>query len=201
MVIKQRKRASTYKEKILAAAIAFFLLGTIGVANFETTRHLPMKIEGVSVAGAKPQLCIGFNTEENRWGDNWGMCPANHALYGVQDPAGRQGPAEKIRASMACCQLPSTDILTEEHVFATEKCPDGYVSTGNMTTGKPESRNYFMRCAKINEEKYQLGEPTAALYWGHGHAGWRNSQRITWENIPASMRYAHGRQGRSRRSS
>ncbi len=55
-----------------------------------------------------------------------------------------------------------------------------------------------MRCTKINTARYQLGEARPGAYWGSGAAGWKGATRITWDNIPAAIRYANGREEQHR---
>lgn len=188
-------KSSTTKSNALAIVAGLFVLLTIGAPYLPSPQvTLPQDIPGIEVAGMDPQMCIGYDSLKKSWGADTGLCPANHAFYGVDDPAGASGPAKKIKVSMACCPLPAKDILSDKHVYSTQECPKDHVATGSKEEGSGDNLVRSMRCTKINTYRYQLGDATQGVYWGDGAAGWRGSKRIAWDNIPASMRYAHGRQ-------
>lgn len=183
------------KHFALATVLSAFSLFSIGVPSFVGMEELPVEVAGVVPQGGEAKLCIGYNVEQGKFGAEWGFCPTNHALYGVDDPGGPSKPSASIPTVMSCCPLPANDILTEEHVFSTEECPTGYVATGQKASGTADKGHVFeMRCTKINQDRYQLGQSTPSKYWGDGAAGWQGSGRIQWENIPAGIRFAHGRQ-------
>lgn len=190
----QLREKESIKSRIIAAVAGVFILLTIGAPLFISPLEvLPVEIPGVMASGINPQTCIGYDQLKQRWGADAGLCPANHAFFGVDDPAGAKGPAKRISVSMSCCPLPAKDILSTEHIYSTDDCPKDYVATGSRRRGSKENKVVHMRCTKINTSRYQLGEATEGIYWGEGAAGWSSSKRIAWENIPASMRFAHGR--------
>lgn len=169
------------------------LLVPLGYPTGIIPETLPVDQPHVAAAGSSPGVCTGFNYERSTWGAEWGFCPAHHVAFGVDDPAGPEGPAAIIRPVMSCCPLPGKDILLDDHVFAIEECPENYVATGSMTSGQEPNHVVHMRCTKINTSRYQLGEVNPGRYWGDGAAGWQGSRRINWDNIPAAIRFAQGR--------
>ena len=83
----------------------------------------------------RPKVCIG-NYNDGRWGHKRGfeLCPKNHAIMAI-DPAGYgyiplNISAEEAPTAPVCCPLPSSDILTDEHVNAPHTCPKEFVATG-----------------------------------------------------------------------
>jgi hypothetical protein len=142
---------------------------------------------------SSPAACIGYNTSRDEFGSEYNYCPVGYAFYGVDDPAGAQGPGRIIAATSSCCELPSKDILTEEHVFVEESCPEDFIATGYKNWNSPKGSTKYMRCSKINNNRYQLGELTPAVYWGDGASGWRGAQRIDRAQIPAGIRHSMGR--------
>ena len=193
-------RSKVVRTVIVSGAASVILLLTARIPHIPKLRiELPMAIEGVVPANGQTVACIGYDYQKDRWGVEHQYCPADHAFYGVDDPAGVKGPANRIRAVHACCPLPSKDILTEEHVFVSEECPENFVSTGSKQSGTGPDTEHLMRCTKINTDRYALSEERPSVYWGTGSAGWQEgSDRILWENIPASLRYSAGRQSKEK---
>ena len=187
-------RKKSFRSALIAGIAGLIVVLTIGTPAIRpSVSTLPQSVEGETASGIIPRTCVGFNHKKNAWGYEYGLCPSGHAYYGVDDPAGAEGPAEAISVATNCCSLPAEDMLTESHVFATEECPINYIATGAQTNKKSESKEIRLRCTKINTERYQLGEMTPGIYWGDGAAGWKGSKRIAWDNIPAGIRYAQGR--------
>ena len=151
-----------------------------------------------SVQCEHDELLNSFRLKRNSAGDKWGyeynQCPVGYAAYGVDDPAGIQGPGKVIKATLVCCPLPKKDILTEQHVFVTEECPENHVATGSKVPVPGRETTKYLRCTKINTARYQLGTTLPSKYWGRGHAGWHGSQKVRRELIPAGLRHAMGRQ-------
>lgn len=167
-------------------------LMTIGIPN---PWYSPQQTAAPAlIPGSQPKPCFGFTPVNGKWGPANHQCPVDHALYSVGDDGGKEREGSTINVSSACCPLPSSDILTDDHVFVSEECPENFVATG--ASAQPCNSEYcpvLMRCTRINSERYQLSGTVAAKYWGNGHAGWRNSKRTEWEDIPAAIRYSVGR--------
>lgn len=182
---------------LIAIPSALFLAASIGVPTMNAKVSLP-PVEAVAVAGMNPGVCVGYNPEKNAFGEEWRSCPAGYAFMTADDAAGPAGPARIIGAHGACCPLPANDMLSEQHVFSEDACPEDHVATGAKGLEKGHSGAKYLRCTRINTDRYQLGEMTPGIYWGNGFAGWQGSRRIEWEDIPAGLRYAAGRQNADR---
>ena len=180
---------------LLSVVGAAFLLLLIGVPQLYSAQvTLPPEIVGVVPPGGEAMACSGFNSKRDRWGVEYGYCPRNHAFFGVDDPAGAKGPPKKIRAVHTCCQLPSDDILLQQHVFVQEECPEEYVATGSKRLGEGEATRHLLRCTRVNTDRYKLSTELPSVYWGNGGAGWQEGAvRISRDTIPASLRYSVGR--------
>lgn len=174
----------------LASTVIVFLMGSPLLPVHET---LPMTQYAELPPGGEAKLCLGYNFKKDTWGSENIACPPHHAAYGSDDPAGVRGPAEKIRAGLVCCPLPSNDILSRRHVYVRQECPENFVGTGGKRLGKPGEFVYLLRCTRINRKRYQLASTAPGRYWGDGAAGWEGSKRVRWDNIPPAIRYAHGR--------
>ncbi len=173
---------------------AFVVVGsTIGVPQVDVPEPLS-ELEAVSIAESQPQACFGFSPVNGKWAAAKQQCPANHVLFSIGDDGGKERSGRTINVSSTCCPLPSPDILSDTHVFVYEECPEEFIATGAREV--PCDEQYcpvLMRCTRINTDRYQLGSTTAAKYWGNGHAGWRNSERIDHEDIPLGIRFSVGR--------
>ncbi len=85
-----------------------------------------------------------------------GMCPANHAVYTVDDGD---------RAKFGCCPLPLRDILsTGQPMVRSGTCAEGEVLVGIMS-----GSSYY--CQAVNAVKYALSPATKACYYGSGSSG------------------------------
>lgn len=179
-------------QNTLIVALGLLVMLFAGIPSHLIREELPPVVTA-QIPGSSPAVCIGYNPDKDKWGYEANSCPANHAYYAVDDPAGIKGPGSKIAARGLCCQLPSKDILTKQHVFVDVSCPENHVATGAKNpNGKPESTKY-LRCTKINTKRYQLSEMTPSFYWGDGAAGWQGSTVINRNTIPAGIRNAIGR--------
>ena len=136
----------------------------------------------------RPKACVGY-VKPDYWGHEAHLCPPNHAIYGVDDPAGDNEP-EYYPVRGSCCPLPATDILTKDHVWEPIACPHPYVATGVDNHHGVK----YIRCTRINTNRYRLGAQTHPyFYWGDGDAGDTGAIRVNTSTIPAAIRPAHGR--------
>jgi len=179
------------------AIAAIVCLGTIGIPTFPSEEPIvePLFVE---IAGSNPQLCLGFTKINGRAGSELHQCPANYAMFWVGDDGGKERPGKTINITSSCCPLPSEDIIEDLHVFVYEECPEDYIATGSKEV--PCNDKYcpvLMRCSKINTDRYRLGKSRGSKYWGNGHAGWQDSERVEWEAIPESIKYSVGRKSDS----
>ncbi len=193
--MKSRNVRSRFYSLLLCVGVA----ATIGVPHPKLLhRKLPTP-DTVAAPGSNPSVCVGFNVETNRWGEEWQTCPTGFAAYGVADAGGKPRAGEHIPAVQVCCPLPAPDMLTKEEVFVRESCPEDYVATGSrLDFSKGDDSIQLMRCTKINSARYQLGAPHSSKYWGNGFAGWQGSERIEIEDVPPAIRYAMGRESKDR---
>lgn len=187
-------RSGTFYTQFLSGFLILALTFLIGFP-----RHLLLRGElpdekGLPVPGSNPSVCIGYNVSTDRWGEEYQTCADGYAAYGVADAGGKNREGAKIPAVQVCCPLPAKDILTKEEVYVRESCPEDYVATGSrLDFTQGDNGVQYMRCTKINNQRYQLAAPQPSLYFGNGFAGWQGSQRIDREDIPAGIRYAMGR--------
>ena len=86
-------------------------------------------------------------------------CPANSVAYAADD-------ARPQNHKIACCALPTPDILDESSspVVRSGDCDANEVMVG--AGGGPA-----ILCQKINTVLYKLGTATSACYYGHGASG------------------------------
>ena len=150
------------------------------------------------ITGPGPFVCVNYspNTAEWKWRSTESACPSGHGIYSVNEvSSAQQATADSTPVIGACCRLPAEDILTDEHSWASEECPDGSVVTGGAVKWwclKCEKR---VRCTKINAARYQLGEKVPGAYWGRGLSRRSHLKRVERLDIPVAIRYAVGRQG------
>lgn len=182
---------------LIAVPGSLFIAASIGVPAMNAKVVLP-PVNTVAVAGSNPGVCVAFNQEKGSFGEEYLSCPTGYAYMTADDPGGPVGPARVVGVHGSCCPLPADDVLTEQHVFTEDSCPEDHVATGTKGLEKGRDAAKYLRCTKINTARYQLGEMTPGLYWGNGFAGWQGSRRIEWEDIPAGLRYAAGRQNAER---
>jgi hypothetical protein len=140
------------------------------------------------------------------------FCPAGMAYFSVNYPGNMSRPGNKVRIEGTCCPMPVGSLL-DEHVFAGELCPSGYVATGarqqidSLPDPSPDDSNFAertwtnrriqeLRCTKIDKEKIVLGpvRPGANI-------GWEQSFRTFFDgylnrpSIPIALRLGFGRTG------
>ncbi len=188
-------KISLTKKLVIMSSTAIVLV-SIGAPNVRLQKELP-PVYSVAAADSHPTMCIGFNPEKNKFGEEYLSCPKGYAYYSVGDPAGKALPGETIITAGGCCPLPADDILTEEKVDAEVSCPENYIATGMKGWERKPEEVKFIQCTKINDKRYKLGEMTPAKYWGNGFAGWQGSDRIDREIIPAGIRYSVGRENQN----
>lgn len=187
-------RSNSLPARIFCGGATVFCLMTLGVPNFAKPK-LAEPLNAVAPAGSMPQACVGLAPLNGSGGPDRQTCPVNHAMYWVGGDAGKHKDGTTVNVTATCCPLPSNDILQEVHVFEPEQCPAETVATGAARQAcGAASCPVMLRCTKINTARYQLGPELPAVYWGNGYAGWRNSERIDWEEIPAALRFAVGRE-------
>ncbi len=148
-----------------------------------------------------PYVCIGYQptveayhsaadafvgVRSSKWGFQKGLCPAGYALLNVQNGAA----PKRHSGGSTCCRLPYDDILTDEHKFVDDSCPDGWVATGTADTGQ---RTRQMRCTRINGERFELGPPEPGVYWGFALGMRSERDRVPKEQLPLALRYGAGR--------
>ena len=150
---------------------------------------LSEQVPGEFAVGLSPQSCFEAYHVSSQLNLDQQYCPPHSAFFGVDDPAGIIGPAEKISVSGTCCPLPSRDILTNRSSIHPQSCPEQSIVTGSIRKGEDE---YWLHCTEINSSRYLLGTRKKAKYWGSGKAGWQGAERIAWSNIPEAIRESQG---------
>lgn len=154
--------------------------------------------------------CTGYDPVRQVWG--WQgtyqrptiKCPKDYAFFGIAQP---WGEAHKNRVIIGnCCRLPSSDILSNEHIVTYGECPDGFVVTGVMIEQKSKgnassSSQGNIRCSKINDARYSLGPLRGGIHWGISNSSaypWQEKKRIRRNQIPLAIRYGVARESLSR---
>ena len=137
-------------------------------------------------------VCNGWVAPAGRWGRMW-TCPDGWAIFSNDDPAGVNGPAARITASVECCQVAATVFASPlQHVFVDEQCPDDYIGTG-FEEARASGGQYKMRCTLLNTAQYKLGPVSPAYYWGNGASGWKNGTKlVNISEINPALREALG---------
>ncbi len=154
---------------------------------------------------AAPKTCLGFSADSSA---DWRAkprlhCPPASAAFAAE-PGSRGGKsAENVFLALTCCPLPAADVLTQTTLSSISQCPDGFVVTGVSAAPQPKTQqapmaetSFHIECTKINQDRYQLGESTAALSWGNSSSTWKETHRISKRDIPAALRHAVGRVSR-----
>ncbi len=108
-------------------------------------------------------------------------------------------PSAKLRG--ACCPLPEDALARDENgafIYSEPKleaCDPGYVAVGGSTISDCGSK-CFMSCAKINDEKYWLGEERQSVFWvtgdDPGGSGDGGAEIMFLRDIPLAYRHAVG---------
>lgn len=155
-----------------------------------------------------PKICSGAQLRSGEWywrlpsslPETSHLCEAHYAVYGVEirETDSRIPPAG-VGVAAVCCPLPAPDILIDEHIFAAEQCPEGFVATG----GVPAVDDCLdcprhMRCTRVNSRRYRLAAEHHGAYWGFGSKHWREKTRLMRADLPVAIREALGRVSRYR---
>ena len=171
----------------------------------------PLALAASAYAAAEhtSRICLGHDALLKIWGpykhyqlefpeveENY-RCPAHHALFGLIDPGGKQGPASIILLTAVCCPLPAEDILLEQHVQTLAACPEGHVVTGMSVAGCSDCE-HAMRCTKVNSARYRLGESRGGAYWGIGYNVnfGKEDKLLLFTDLPIAIRYGLARRSR-----
>ncbi len=171
------------------------------------------------------KICTGFRPSGEQGGEwgavgtirtryNSGTCPDGYAYVGVRLPGSPDVPAASVPISGDCCPLPD-DALLDEHQYAADACPEGFVATGAATRPWLEQKNcvadqrspgcggdainidYLMLCTKVNTKRYTLSRSQPGIYWGWTRHTYESfADRITRLSIPVALRDGIGRLGR-----
>lgn len=164
---------------------------------------------------ATGSICVGYDAERGTWGgkSSWasgsdGMCPKQHAAVGATIDAPRTphiGP-EATPITIYCCPMPA-GALGESETTVTGRCPANAVVTGVLHDDESPPK-FLLRCTSLNTP-FALGEATPggrletaadpiAAFRREAVAQVAESSelpRISWGELPVSMRYAIGRTG------
>lgn len=138
--------------------------------------------------------CVGVPAEDNpSFVALYRPCPPHHAIFGTDDAGGEhsQGPGRYVPLIAACCPLPRSDILTDEHLYSvSEDCPDGYVMTGTTASGCLDFCE--VRCTRVNGDRYRLGVPVPSAYWSRTgsmvRGGFGGARKVALDEIPGAIR-------------
>lgn len=115
-------------------------------------------------------------------------CPAQHAMFSFQDPAGSRTPTT-IETCGTCCPVP-TDALIESNVtFTYNDCGDQRVVTGGRAMGAERQ----LRCTAVNTAVYRLGPELGGVFYlmpgASAASGGRGAPGVAWESLPPGLRY------------
>ena len=168
-----------------------------------------------------PYLCTPFNTHLITIGHVGsdaihlgGGCAPNHAFYALD--RGARGSSElfprsaaQVGVTGACCRLPADDILDpNEYRYELIRCPAGYVATGGRSSvnldrcdnptdwncaASQRLANAFIRCTKINEQRYQLARSRSGRLWiEKPNSAREHLPPLLHSDLPAGVRSAVG---------
>lgn len=147
-----------------------------------------------------PTICNGFQEMQNGGtfrSVNSPECPPNSAMYGVSMGGlpyrGAFWRPHRLRGY--CCKLPASDILLDEHQFEGRECSDGRIATGATMMGDCPQCELRLRCTKINQGRYELGDSVPGIYFGLNSTYYLEPNAIPVRDIPAAIRYGMGRDG------
>ena len=165
----------------------------------------------------RPMVCSGYNFGNDSWEHTGEVpdrvfedhCPKDFALLRVEWMTGANRGAPYLPIRGVCCPLPK-GILTEEHSYVSEHCPEESVATGARTDEENaafgngpgdrwENSVHLMRCTKINTKRFRLGPPAKTLRLGFqaDFDHWFYSSTFTsMGRIPIALRYGLSREGR-----
>lgn len=163
-------------------------------------------------------LCTSFDPNKGEFGMvgplNFAQlevtCPANQVYFALRNASGSQRPGSHILLLGTCCPVPG-DLLSSNHVFATEQCPEGFVVTGSKQIPAPgeqigfvqnedRDKQWFLvrtqqlKCTEINRGKYALSPPLNGWNVGwYAHFTTAFADRTSRARIPVALRYGLGR--------
>ena len=146
-----------------------------------------------------PQICIGYDPVRNVWGlppqepTGERLCSANQAIFSAV--RGNAGMSKRpfVAVLAVCCPLPSDDILTQQHTWEMESCPEHSIVTG-YDAGENVGGTYIarIRCTALNTARYRLGEAQGGAFWGTGSSAalpWKENTTLLRAGIPPAIRY------------
>lgn len=164
-------------------------------------------------------ICIGFNPERARWGmtqfqdqsvENEGFhCAPGMAYMGLDNPdSWRREPGQVVPVG-SCCPLPA-GALVDEHRYAMDECPDGWVVTGGRVadqSNRPgvlyDELRFELRCTKINSALFMLKPATDGIQIDvlpgidvavrHAIRGESSSVMTDRMRLPPELRFGIGR--------
>ena len=157
----------------------------------------------------QPRVCVGFDAHHQRWGvlsvnfvSREDYCVDGYALMSHGHVSGRWYlAANRFILEGNCCPLPE-GVLTNQHIFVSDHCPDNFVVTGGrVTPGQPATEfapQIELQCTKINTTHYLLGPPSQGWFVGWGRELFPEYlsrlrgvtiQHTAWASIPAALRF------------
>ena len=136
-------------------------------------------------------------------------CPDGWAFVAAEYVTGIRRPARNVTLAGTCCRMPA-GMLTAEHIYMLDQCPDAYVATGAKPvmqiprgecdrdiakcTDQWRSSDHYMRCTRIDTSRFTLGPatPSLGIGWGRHYSSYFHP-RTSRGRIPAGLRYALAR--------
>lgn len=159
-----------------------------------------------------PHACLGFrpiDSAENlrlgslnnassmmNWGTTYSHCPDGYAVLNLGNVRRDFSGRVKRDLSGICCRLPAQDILTSEHRYADNRCPENFVLTGFRAFESEKRENGHagaLRCTAIDRSRYQLGPEQPGSYWGFAYSMRFEKGRIPRTRLPVALRFGAGR--------
>lgn len=163
-------------------------------------------------------VCVGWDPEHSRFGTprltgfdgqrqiSEYLCPKGFGIFSGELPLGPDRAGRMIPVIGDCCPLPPDALLDEPYTEHAVECPDDQIIIG----GRMEKvgwdpwweQTFFIRCARINSARYELGNPTAAVRAGPTMSYsselfmsivGMSTERVSYLQIPAGVRYGIGR--------
>ncbi len=159
----------------------------VAAEHREASAGAPMPLQQSQVDGRK--VCIGFNpgaepvANTGLWGFAHADCPAGFAPYGLGE----------IGRDLACCPLPSDDVLESSAQWTSGQCPPDSIIVGFRRPPGCATCASEAHCRRINLSRYQLGSPQPGVFWGIGRQSTQELHTVPFADLPLAIRYGLSR--------
>ncbi len=155
-----------------------------------------------------PYVCNGYHQREgpptgpdvravqmySRWRKVADECPGGYAILNLGLVQRNFNGSIKPPLHGTCCRLPSADVLTNDHQFQLDECPDGTILTGFKLDPGSSLDRYMLRCTAINSNRYELGPKSGGTFWGYSLVMRNQRGRIPLSKLPLAVRIGYSRE-------